>query len=197
MSGMIRDLRKFNRLSRIANATLGSSGPGEFKPASTQHVRFEIVTENLIKAHYQGAITVSSQSMLNTLMTKYIDDALRFIKASAENFVELHNEEFANKENGSVSKLSLKLNELSITDSVEFTSYSIYKPVQSAMLRVTVLIDVSGGDASEETKDKDGNSTDPVLSNIDKEMNSTKKVDDLKSFIKKVLADKNKAANDD
>ncbi len=190
---MIKDLRKFNRLSRVANSTLGSSGPGEYAPATTQHVRFEIINDSLIKAHFQGTLTVSSQSMLNSLMTKHIDDALRFIKASADKFVKEYNKEFAetDKEEGKegfVNKISLKLNELSITDSVEFTSYSIYKPIQSAMLRVNVLIDVSGGDDKKESKDYDGNSTDPVLTKIDKD--NTKKFDDMKDFLSKLLKEK-------
>lgn len=147
MSGLVKDLRKFQRLSRIANSTLGTSGPGEYR-TSTQHVKFELVNENTMKFHYQGAISVPSKSMLGTIMTKLIGDALKFTSASMEKFSENYKEEFG-------KSVTLKMNETTIMDNVEFTSYSVFKPAQSAMLRVTGIIDVSGGDVENDPFDFD------------------------------------------
>jgi len=146
MSGMIKDLRKFNRLARIGNSTFGGNSPnGEtlasYSGASTQHAKYEIINEKTMKVHYQGALAVSSKSMLNSIMGKVVNDALEYVKASLERFSKEYKEEFGTSDN-----LVLKINESTITDNVEFTSYSIYKPTQSGMLRVTMLVDVSGGD---------------------------------------------------
>lgn len=142
MAGMIKDLRKFNRLARIANSSMGTSGPGEYR-TSTQHVRFELINEKTMKVHYQGAIAVPSKSMLGTIMSKLVNDALKFVGSTMEKFSENYKKEFG-------KDVTLEINEATIMDNVEFTSYSVFKPTQSAMLRVSALINVSGGDNVEE-----------------------------------------------
>jgi len=141
MSGLIKDLKKFNRLATVANSTFATGGPGSSSNYSptTQHIRFELINENSIKVHYQGAISVPSKSMLATIMSKLVEDALDGIKHSIETFAKNYKEQYE-------SSIVLKINENTIIDNIEFTSYSVFRPAQSGMLRVTALIDVSGGD---------------------------------------------------
>jgi hypothetical protein len=172
MSGLIKDLKKFNRLSRIANSTLGSNGPGGsgYTGTTTQHLRFELINERTIKAHYQGAIAVPSKSMLSTLMGKLVSDALSSIKRGTENFAREYKEQFD-------KSITLTINENSVVDNVEFTSYSVFRPTQSGMLRVTALIEVTGGDDVEDYFEKMEKT---VQDNVDNQVKHNKKLIDQK-----------------
>lgn len=153
---MIRDHELYTNLSKVANSSFGSSGPGgvDVKKAPMQSIKFEVIDENTLKATYQSLVTFASKSMLRDLETKYKNEAMSMLKGSLERFTEDYKELVSKekldpgpspsgKEPESTKKtIKLKANDSTITNSVEYVSYSMYKPVQTGFYRLSCLIDV-------------------------------------------------------
>lgn len=154
---MVRDHELYSNLSKVANSSFGSTGPGGAEAnnrVSTQSIKFEVVDENTIKASYQSIVTFSSKSMLRDLETKYKQEALSMLKASMEKFSSDY-EDLVSKEKLEVGpvpsgakipdvkkKVKLTVNDSTVTDSVEYIAYSMYSPVQRGFYRMSCLISV-------------------------------------------------------
>lgn len=152
---MVRNFNKYLILSRVASfkPTFTTMAPIR---ASTQSVRFEVIDENTVKVWYQGIITVASASMQRELHIMHKKDALEMIEAAVKDFAERYKETVKNlkPEDAEVSgatestltpdkgTIKLTLKDFTISDSVEFIDYSVYKPFQTAFYRVSALIDV-------------------------------------------------------
>ena len=133
---MVRDFQLYTRLSRIANGTFGTTGPNPAR-VSTQSIKFEVIDENTIKVKYQAIVTFASKSMLRDLSTKYMHEGLSMIAAGLERFTEDYSETFEDEK-----KIKLVMDDNSVMDSVEYVSYSMYKPTQTAFFRVSALVNV-------------------------------------------------------
>lgn len=152
---MVRNFNKFLVLSRVASfkPTYTTMAPLR---ASTQSVRFEVIDENTVKVWYQGIIAVSSAHMERELHTLHKKQALEMIEVAVKDFAERYKETVKGlkPEDAEVSgatgstltpdatTIKLSLKDFTISDSVEYISYSIYKPHQTAFYRVSALIDV-------------------------------------------------------
>ncbi len=153
---MIRDHDLYTNLSKVANSSFGSNGPGgvDVKKAPMQSIKFEVIDENTIKASYQSLVTFASKSMLRDLETKYKNEAMSMLKGALERFTEDYKELVSKepleqgpspsgKDKEPFKKtIKLKANDSTVTNSVEYVSYSMYKPVQTGFYRLSCLIDV-------------------------------------------------------
>ena len=79
----VRDLEKFNKLSRLTNDSFGSDGLGSCR-VSTQHIKIEIIDEHTLKFNYQSIVNFATKSMLRDLMSKHKYDALELIKITTK-----------------------------------------------------------------------------------------------------------------
>jgi hypothetical protein len=132
---MVQDQTKYYNLSRICNSTFGTQGPGENKTFVAQNIKFHVVDDKTLKASYQTIVTFASKSMLRDIREKYKKDALVLLEKAVKNFVAEYKEQF-----GEEIKLSLK--DFTITDDVEFVSYSMYSPINRGFYRFNCLVEV-------------------------------------------------------
>lgn len=155
---MIRDHQLYTNLSKVANSTFGTTGPGGVQASKkvAQSIKFEVIDENTLKATYQAIVNFSSQSMYRDLQQKYRMEGMSMLKGALERFAEEYKELVSQPESEDqipdpsgkmpekVAKKTIKLsaNDSTYQDSVEHVSYSIYKPVQTGFYRLSCLIDV-------------------------------------------------------
>lgn len=154
---MVRNHELYTNLSKVVNSSFGSTGPGGADAnnrVSTQSIKFDVVDENTIKVSYQAIVTFASKSMYRDLKHKYRAEGISMLKASLERFAEEY-KELVSKEKLEAGpapsgkdkakekpSIKLKANESTITDNVEYISYSSYKPVQTGFYRLSCLVDV-------------------------------------------------------
>lgn len=156
---MVRDHELYTNLSKVANSTFGSTGPGGAQASnrvSTQSIKFEVIDENTIKASYQAIVTFASKSMYRDLQHKYTAEGISMLKGALERFASDY-KELVSKEKLEAgpspsgkdkskekpkATIKLSINEPTITNSVEYVSYSMYKPVQTGFFRLSCLINV-------------------------------------------------------
>lgn len=154
---MVRDPQLYTNLSKVANSTFGSTGPGGMQANRkvSQSIKFEVIDENTLKATYQAIVNFSSQSMYRDLQQKYKMEGMSMLKGALERFAEEYKDLVSQPENEDqipdpsgkmpvTPKKTIKLsaNDSTYQDSVEHVSYSMYKPVQTGFYRLSCLIDV-------------------------------------------------------
>ena len=132
---MVQDQNKYYQLSRVCNSTFGTQGPGENKNFVAQNVKFHVLDDNTLKASYQTIVNFASKSMLRDIREKYQRDAMSLVEKGLKSFVAEYKEQF-----GSEIKLSVK--DFTVTDDIEFVSYSMYTPMNRGFYRLTCIVEV-------------------------------------------------------
>lgn len=141
---MVRDYETFMLLSTVANSSFGTTGVQPLRTA-TQSIKFTVIDEHTLKVSYMTTVTFASDSMLRDLKLKYKRDALSIVDASLKKFSESYKEMVEQRfpeDKPEKTTVKLSLRDSTVDDSVEFTSYTIYRPRQQGIYRVSALIDV-------------------------------------------------------
>ena len=133
---LIKDLKKYNNLSRVLNSTFGSEGPMN-RPVSTQSIKMTLLDDRMIKAHFMMICNFGSNSMLREMMKRYEVEAMSMLEAAIQKVIEEYKVKFPNS---TPVKLDI-LHDTSNAD-VEPISYSIYGQPNKGYYRFGVLVEV-------------------------------------------------------
>jgi hypothetical protein len=129
----VKDFQKYQALSRVFNKTFGA--PSTLK-SSTETVTVKCVDDTMMSGMYLTVVNFSSEGMWRELRKRYIEDGL----ASLEKSLRTAEEEY---ETITGKKVKLKVMQNTISDSLEFVSYSLYNPKKTAYFRVFCNIEVT------------------------------------------------------
>lgn len=133
---MIKDYKKYLKLSKAANSTFGTPGVG-YHPLkyTTQILRVEVINDKLLKFKYQALVNFSSRKILHDLLLKHKSDAISMVEASVEKyqnlFEKMHDE-----------KVKLQINGSTATDSIEYIDYKMYTGKQRGIFRFEIIVNV-------------------------------------------------------
>lgn len=129
----VKDFNKYQAMSRVFNKTFGA--PSTMK-SSTETVTIKVVDDTMLSAMFLIVVNFSSEGMWRELRKRYMEEALeRFEKT-----LEKASEEY---ETLTGKPLKWKLMQNTVSDSLEFVSYSMYNPKKTAYFRVFCNLEVA------------------------------------------------------
>lgn len=129
----VKDFQKYQALSRVFNKTFGA--PSTLK-SSTETVTVKCVDDTMMSAMFLIVVNFSSEGMWRELRRRYMEEGVEKITATLKKAEEEY-------ETLTGKKVSLKIMQNTISDSLEFVSYSLYNPKKTAYFRVFCNIEVS------------------------------------------------------
>lgn len=129
----VKDFQKYQALSRVFNKTFGA--PSTLK-SSTETVTVKCVDDTMMSAMFLIVVNFSSEGMWRELRKRYMEEGVEKIAATLKKAEEEY-------ETLTGKKVSLKIMQNTISDSLEFVSYSLYNPKKTAYFRVFCNIEVS------------------------------------------------------
>lgn len=135
----VKDYKQFLELSKVFNKTFGA--PGAIK-SSTETVIVKLVDDTMLSAMFIIVVNFSSEGMWRELRKRYLEEGLDRIQDVLKNAKE------EIKENTGET-VSFKIMQDTISDGLEFVSYSMYNPKKTAYFRVYCNIEVSAGNEKE------------------------------------------------
>lgn len=129
----VKDFEKYQALSRVLNKTFGA--PSTMK-SSTETVTIKVVDDTMLSAMFLIVVNFSSEGMWRELRKRYMEEGLQSIEKTLRKA-----EEEYNTVTGKTVKCKVMQN--TISDSLEFVSYSMYNPKKTAYFRVFCNIEVA------------------------------------------------------
>lgn len=142
----LHDKKKYFELANTANSTFGSSGPGHdpYKYQREQ-LRFKVLSDKQMQACYQAIVTFDDRKYWKNVSEEYIVDAQEMFKTGIERFIKDH------KENTGKT-VKLVLDQDTLQHSIELVSNQPYSRVRRGFVRVSAIVDVTGGETVSESK---------------------------------------------
>lgn len=129
----VKDFQKYQALSRVFNKTFGA--PSTLK-SSTETVTIKCVDDTMMSAMFLIVVNFSSEGMWRELRKRYMEEGVEKITKTLKKAEEEY-------ETLTGKKVTLKIMQNTISDSLEFVSYSLYNPKKTAYFRVFCNIEVT------------------------------------------------------
>lgn len=129
----VKDFNQFQTLSRVFNKTFGAPSTTR---TTTETITVKCVDDSFLSAMYLTTVTFSSEGMWRELRKAYIKEALDKLnvrlRAAEDEYKEL---------TGKTIKLKIMQN--TISDGLEFITYSMYNPKKTGFFRVFCNVEVT------------------------------------------------------
>jgi ABC-type lipoprotein release transport system permease subunit len=128
----VKDFKKYQALSRCFNKTFGA--PSALK-SSTETVTVKMVDDTMVSAMFLIVVNFSSEGLWRELRKRYLEEGVEKItetlKKAEQDYEALTGE-----------KLTIKVMQNTISDSLEFINYSLYNPKKTCYFRVFLNAEV-------------------------------------------------------
>lgn len=129
----VKDFKKYQALSRVFNKTFGA--PSTMK-SSTETVTVKCVDDTMMSAMFLIVVNFSSEGLWRELRKRYMEEAIEKITKTLRQAEEEY-------ETLTGDKVKLKIMQQTVSDSLEFVSYSLYNPKKTAYFRVFCNVEVT------------------------------------------------------
>lgn len=129
----VKDFDQFQTLSRVFNKTFGA--PSTTRTA-TETITVKCVDDSFLSAIYLTTVTFSSEGMWRDLRKAYLKEAVEKLGARLS-AAEKEYKELTGK------SIKLKIMQNTISDGLEYVTYSMYNPKKTAFFRVFCNVEVT------------------------------------------------------
>lgn len=147
----IKETAKFRLLSNAIQNTFGNSSEQKYL---SHYVKARIIDDKKMSIMVVMTVMVGHKGIEMELRRKWIKEGFEVASAWAKKIEEKYEEAVEDRkkiqepkvepyEKAAPKKISLKPDPQSITDSIEYLTYSIYNPNKPALLRVHLIVDIA------------------------------------------------------
>lgn len=132
----VKNFDQFQAISRVFNKTFGALSTTK---TLTESIVIKQIDDTMLSGMYMTTVTFSSEGMWRSLRKAYIEEATQKITARLKE-AEAEYKELTGK------TITFKIMQNTVSDGLEFVSYSMYNPKKSAFFRVFCNIEVNNGE---------------------------------------------------
>jgi hypothetical protein len=128
----VKDFQKYQKLAEICDGTFGK--PNSVR-SSTESVTLKMTDDTQLVAKFIMVVNFGSENQMRQMMPRFKNEATSMVKAALDQLKEKYKD-------ATGKNVTLKLNQDTLQDSVEFLSYQIYNPKKTAYYRLSCVVDV-------------------------------------------------------